>query len=376
MYEDVMDEQVVLLVEDEALIALATARRLKPYGYEVRPVYSGEDAVAAVHEQPDIDLVLMDIDLGDGMDGITAAEQILQHVNIPIIFLTSHDEPDMVSRVRKVTRYGYTLKTSNTFVLIESLQMAFELHRTICRLQERESNLSAVFNNTLQMFMMVDRDGTLIEINEVARRYYREIMGWDVQPGMAMVELVYPAHREDFLDHFRRCLSGEVITVIKELPVGPEPWYFEFNFNPVYGPAGTVERMVYTVLDVTRRERAEQRDHLYARLLNQMDQAIIVTRPTGEIVVWNQGASRVYGWTAEEVIGRSITEITPAEGSMEEAGDIMETLSSGEAWQGEFELRRRDGSSFSAIITDTPLLDEHGELEYIIGVTTEKIATF
>lgn len=369
-----MRTRTLLLVEDEALIALATARRLKPHGFDVRPVYSGTDAIAAVREQADLELVLMDIDLGDDMDGITAAEEILRHVDLPIVFLTSHDEPDLVARVREITRYGYTLKTSNTFVLVESLHMAFELHDTMNRLKDRERNLSALFNNTLQLFMLVDRDGTLIEINGVARRYYRDLMNRDVRPGMSMVDLVYPGHREDFQASLERCLTGEQVHVIRALPIEPEPWFFECNFSPVYGENGLVERVVFTVLDVTRRERAEQRDHLYARLLNQMDQAIIVTRPTGEIVVWNQGAQRVYGWHADEVIGRLITEVTPSDSSREAAEELLGVLSRGESWQGEFELERRDGSRFSAWITDTPLLDADGRLEYIVGVTTERIA--
>src|SRR6056297_1474877 len=114
----------ILLVEDEAIIALNQVKTIEKHGYEVVSVYNGEQAVERVHSDPEISLILMDIDLGKGMDGTEAAQQILKDHEIPIIFLTSHAEKDMVERVKGITRYGYVLKNSGEFVLIESINMA------------------------------------------------------------------------------------------------------------------------------------------------------------------------------------------------------------------------------------------------------------
>lgn len=70
----------------------------------------------------------MDIDLGDGkMDGTEAAEMILNEYELPIVFLTSHAEKEMVEKGKGITRYGYVLKNAGEFVLIEAITMAFEL---------------------------------------------------------------------------------------------------------------------------------------------------------------------------------------------------------------------------------------------------------
>jgi DNA-binding NarL/FixJ family response regulator len=69
----------------------------------------------------------MDIDLGRGIDGIEAAEQILAEQTVPIVFLSSHQEPEIVERVRTVTRYGYVLKNSGTFILVEAIYVALEV---------------------------------------------------------------------------------------------------------------------------------------------------------------------------------------------------------------------------------------------------------
>jgi CheY-like chemotaxis protein len=82
----------ILLVEDEALIAMSEAKMLEKHGYEVVSVYNGEKAIEAVDADPAISLILMDIDLGKGMDGTVAAEEILNKKDIPVVFLSSHTE--------------------------------------------------------------------------------------------------------------------------------------------------------------------------------------------------------------------------------------------------------------------------------------------
>ena len=67
-------EETILLVEDEALIAMDEARMLTNHGYKVITASSGANAVEKVDTDPEISLILMDIDLGTGMDGTEAAE--------------------------------------------------------------------------------------------------------------------------------------------------------------------------------------------------------------------------------------------------------------------------------------------------------------
>ena len=70
--------ETILLVEDEAVIALAEEMALTRLGYNVETAISGETAVEMVKSRPEIDLVLMDVDLGRGTDGTEAAELILK----------------------------------------------------------------------------------------------------------------------------------------------------------------------------------------------------------------------------------------------------------------------------------------------------------
>ena len=109
----------------------------------------------------------------------------------------------------------------------------------------------------------------------------------------------------------------------------------------------------------------------HARLLERVEQAVIATDPTGRILYWNRHAEKLYGWTAEEVTGRNVVEVTPAETSGAQAAEIMESLRAGRVWSGEFVVRRRDGSSFPALVTDAPVLDDAGRLVAIVGASSD-----
>jgi len=126
----------ILLVEDEPLIALHEKATLEDNGYGVIIVNSGGKALKAIHENPCIDLVLMDINLENTMDGTEAAREILRTREIPLIFLSSHTEREVVEKTEGITSYGYIVKDSGETVLMASIRMAFRLFDA--KVQERE----------------------------------------------------------------------------------------------------------------------------------------------------------------------------------------------------------------------------------------------
>ena len=86
----------ILLVEDEVIIALGEKQELERYGYAVTHATTGEEAVrAALAKDEHLDLVLMDINLGKGMDGTDAAREIITRRDIPVVFLSSHTEREI-----------------------------------------------------------------------------------------------------------------------------------------------------------------------------------------------------------------------------------------------------------------------------------------
>lgn len=123
---------------------------------------------------------------------------------------------------------------------------------------------------------------------------------------------------------------------------------------------------------------AGENPRVWRRTLDAIGEAVIATTLDGTVILWNAAAERLYGWSAEEAVGANIIDLTPTPASRVQAMAIMDRLTRGEMWSGRFEVRRRDGSTFPALVTDSPLVDEDGSLIGIIGVSidlTERLAT-
>eukprot|EP00899_Mesostigma_viride_P027228 jgi/Mesvir1/7690/Mv11656-RA.5 len=106
-------------------------------------------------------------------------------------------------------------------------------------------------------------------------------------------------------------------------------------------------------------------------LLDMVDQAIICTDLKARIVFWNPFATKLYGWSARETLGRPITEVLAHEMDKTMAEELMASLVAGNSWKGEFPLVRRDGSQFWALVTNSPIHDSRGTLIGIVGMSID-----
>ncbi|MEX2626244.1 MAG: HD domain-containing phosphohydrolase [Ilumatobacteraceae bacterium] len=115
-------------------------------------------------------------------------------------------------------------------------------------------------------------------------------------------------------------------------------------------------------------------ERLLAAVLGASGAATIATSMDGAVEYWNDAATALFGWTAAEATGRRVVELTTAPHTHGDVDAIMAELSDGRSWSGEFWLAHRDGRTFPAHVTDSPVFDDHGELVGIVGVTVDLTA--
>lgn len=168
------NRKTLLLVEDEALLAVTQKMHLEKYGYSVLIANSGEEAIALCDENSAIDLILMDINLDQSMDGTEAADCILKRHNVPIIFLSSHTEYEVVNKTEKITPYGYIIKNSGIAVLVVSIKMAFKLFEANRKLIAEKERQTTILNSLGDGVIATDENGIISQMNPVAE----SLTGW------------------------------------------------------------------------------------------------------------------------------------------------------------------------------------------------------
>ena len=127
----------VLIVEDEAIVAMDIEERLANLGYEpVGHAISGPEAIdLAERLRPDV--VLMDIHLRGEMDGISAARELHRTLCAPVIFLTAFSEDETLKQASLVEPYGYIIKPFKDSDLKSTIEIAhykYAADREILRL--------------------------------------------------------------------------------------------------------------------------------------------------------------------------------------------------------------------------------------------------
>ena len=257
--------KTILLVEDEAVIALAEKKALERYGYSVLIVHSGEEAVEMVRTVPGIDLVLMDIDLGAGIDGTQAAESILEDHELPIIFVSSHSERRVVEKTERITSYGYIVKSSSITVFDASIKMAFKLHTKNRELLETRNRLKTTLDAIPDLMVIVNKQGVFVDYHNRPDLHNTAISS-DKIIGSHLSDLFSPEETATQLALFRRCLdTGQVLTHTYELV----PNGIARTFCAQLARLNS-DHILAIVRDITRQKQMEERLRQCEELLNRV----------------------------------------------------------------------------------------------------------
>jgi CheY-like chemotaxis protein len=131
-----MKKGLILIVEDEAIIAIDIKRSLVELGYDVTPVaVSGIDAIQKAEEY-EPDLVLMDIVMPGETDGIEAAREIQSKLDIPVVYLTAYADKEIVDRAKTTKPYGYITKPFTERDLYSNIEIALYKHKMNKKLKD------------------------------------------------------------------------------------------------------------------------------------------------------------------------------------------------------------------------------------------------
>ena len=237
-------------------------------GYNVITAESGETAIDIVCSKRErVDLILMDIDLGSGMDGTETAQEILKEHNVPVLFLSSHTEKEIVEKTEKITSYGYVVKNTGITVLYASIKMAFKLFEAKIKekekneaLRESEARFDRLAEQSRTITWEVDTNGLFTYVNHVAEQIigYRpdELIGkkhyYDICP-----EEGREALKTGMMAAFERREGFSGLENAIQTKEGRVVWVSANGF-PVFYADGTIRGYCGSDTDITERKIVER----------------------------------------------------------------------------------------------------------------------
>lgn len=247
----------ILIVEDEAILAMSFKQYLTSFGFDVVGIAStGEDAIKQTSES-EADLVLMDIILKGDMDGIEAATLILEDYDIPVVYLTAHPEENIMNRAKKTFPYGYITKPISKTDLKNTVDLALYKHSMERKLKESEIKYRTLFDANPNYIILIGVDGKVQDVNDSVT----------YTMGKSKKDLIGKHFLElEFIDEDKSFYEEQFDRIIKDQDIKP----FEYQFTDlndlkhwiyVYSTPITLKKDISSVLviasDITKIKYAE-----------------------------------------------------------------------------------------------------------------------
>jgi PAS domain S-box-containing protein len=372
----------ILLVEDEVLIAMDEQAMLRENGYRVIVTHSGEKAIEMLAADPLIDLVLMDIDLGSSMDGTETARVILEAREIPIVFLTSHSEREMVEKVRNITRFGYVIKNSGDFVLLSSIEMAFELFEAHRNMKENAERFRGVFETSPVGIAIVDTTGQHIL---QANQSFSDLLGYSSEElaGMAVRDVTHPDDWEHEVEIVHQRLdraTDEYDFEKRYVRKNGEVRYVRVRGGVLHQRPGDPPLAIANVIDVTERRNMEEdlrrREMLLEKIFDILPVGLWFADRNGKLLRGNPAGIRIWGAephvTPEEYGVFRARRLPTGEEIAPDDWALAHTIREGVTITDELlEIDAFDGQRKIILNYTAPVLDDDGRIQGAIVVNQD-----
>ncbi|HEY6073700.1 MAG TPA: GAF domain-containing protein, partial [Anaerolineales bacterium] len=229
-------------------------------------------------------------------------------------------------------------------------------------LAKSESDLRALFASMEDVVLVVDRNARYLRI--APTNPGRLVRPANELLGHLMEEFVPAETAVRFKEAIAQTLhTGQTVQVEYELPINNQPFWFLASLSKM-----DAETVFWVARDITSRRQAEQEISKFKLGIENSGDAVFMTDKDGTITYVNSSFEKIYGYKAEEAIGKTPRILKSGLNPSEQDENFWNTLLSGEAITGEIVNRTRDGRFIPIAATTSPIVDEHGVIQGFLAV--------
>ncbi len=390
-----MENDRILIVEDEAIIAMEIENQVQGLGYEVTSIVdTGEKAIKKAEEDKP-DLILMDIRIKGEMDGIEAAEEIRNRFGIPVIFSTAYLDEERIERAKITMPFGYVLKPIQERDLKVTIEMALYVAKVDTERKKSEIMFSQMFEQSKTSTQLYDPEGTCIRVNP----QFCELFGVEA-------EMITDGRYNVFKD--QAAIDSGVIPLVKKIFEEKKTNKWTINFDiaeasdstgtpssrkekvwidvlgyPILDSEGNLEYVIFQHYDITKSKQADkslrERESKYRLLADNVTDVIFTLDMDLKYTYVSPSVANLRGFSPNEIMGLTM-EQTLVPDSLEKATHLImkelelenkPTVDLNRTNTLELEMVHKDGSTIWTEVKASFLRDSLEKPVGILGVTRD-----
>ena len=246
----------IAIVEDEYIVALDIRSFLERSGYAVAGMFSSGEELLERFDAIKPDLVLMDIKIRGGLDGVETARLVHEGHRTPVVLLTAFADDETIARAKITQPFGYIIKPFEERELKTAIEIALYRAGMERRLMESEERYRNLFHEGISGNFLADGDGLVVEANPA----FRALVGIGPADALPRMETIVPD--SGALTAFRKTVASGDRLELEELPlrsVDGRDLVVLANAAATYDAEGKVAGMRGELIDNTERRRLEER---------------------------------------------------------------------------------------------------------------------
>lgn len=326
--------------------------------FQLTPAVRLADGLERLNEGG-IDIVLLDLNLPDS-DGLDTLHSVSSHSpHVPIVVLTGLDDESVASRAVREGAEDYLVKGEfDSDLLVRSVRYAIARHRGKAKLQKAlldtqaiETNLRNVIAGNVDGTIVVDNQGVIQFSNPAAQALF----------GRSAKELLqapfgFPVEDFSLSEIEIRRTNGQCVPV--EMRAVNVTW----EGKPAF---------LAMLRDLTAQKQAQAEHARLTAIIQSTDNAILSADLDAVFLTWNPGAEKIFGYTAEEAIGKHVSMLWLPE-HYDQAAAMIEKVKGGRTVsQLETVRRHKDGRIIDVSVSAFPVCDEDGKVISIGGIVAD-----
>ncbi|BBJ23151.1 EAL domain-containing protein [Candidatus Nitrotoga sp. AM1P] len=360
-----------LIIEDSEDDALLLTRYLQQTYELIHVRVDSAEGLSRTLKQGEWDLVLSDHSM-PGFDSF-AALQIVQQSgrDLPFIIVSGAIGEDLAVAAIKAGAHDYLLK-SNLKRLIPAIERELQAAQARRTHFQSEQRFRATFEQAAVGIAHVGLDGRWLRVNNklcIITGYSEEELLTHDRPS-----ITYPDDIPDELNSMQQLLAGDVPSSTKEMRYTRKDRslvWVNLTWSLTRTSTGEPDYFIEVIEDITKRKEATERLRLFARIFDTINEGVVVTDASNNIMLVNPAFSVITGYSATEAIGKNPRILHS--GLMDKAfyDKMWQSIKKTGRWQGEITDRRKNGESYVEWLSISTMKDERGEFSHHIAVVSD-----
>jgi len=373
-----MNDVKILVVEDDASSAIILEKILIKGGYEVTAVVNnGEAALKEIPaRQPDI--ILMDISISGGMDGVETATRIKAHHDLPIIYMTGYSDEATIDRAKKTAPFAYILKPFREKEVTITIEMALYKSQLDQKIKESELRLSTTLDNLHDAVISTDKNGIINYLNPNAELLIgalkERVSGQSIENVLNIrnqITLKEIPDRHAFIFDDAKVIERNQPLVL--ISTSGQQRIVTLTTTATLDAEEFINGYVVVIRDITESFNAEKSKRLMAAALESLEDAVIIAEVDSEhkspiIVSVNEAFHKITGYSAEASIGRSFSFLDGEKTDRCMLELAQRSLENGCSFEGENIQYRKNEKEFTAHWTISPVSNDTDQSSQLVFV--------